>query len=209
MARIQWYFDFISPYAYLQSTRLGNLVKDNEIECVPVLFAGLLNHWGQKGPAEVAPKKIFAFRQCVWRAGRDGIPYHTPPKHPFNPLRALRLSIAMKNDVDVVQSIFRTIWVDGNLPDDAAGWAAMQAAVGLDDGDARVADPVVKAGLLKNGDDAVAAGVFGVPTYRVGDELFWGDDCLEMVQDYLHNPGLFEDDDMRRVETMTPSAERK
>ncbi len=209
MARIHWYFDFISPYAYLQSARLGALAADNDIECVPVLFAGLLNHWGQKGPAEVPPKKIFAFRQCVWRARHDGIPYHTPPKHPFNPLRALRLSIAMDNDLDVVQSIFRAIWVDGHLPDDDAGWGGIQAAAGIDDGDARVADPAVKAGLLKSGDDAVMAGVFGVPTCRVGDELFWGDDCLEMVHDYLDNPGMFEDDDMRRVETMTPSAERR
>ena len=85
----------------------------------------------------------------------------------------------------------------------------MQTAVGIEDGDARVADPDVKAALLKNGDDAVASGVFGVPTCRVGDEVFWGDDCLEMVQDYLADPGMLEDDDMRRAGSLTPSAERR
>lgn len=209
MAPIQWYFDFISPYAYLQSVRLDARLADQEIEPVPVLFAGLLNHWGQKGPAEVAPKKVFTFRQCLWRARRDGIPFRAPPMHPFNPLRALRLSIAMGNDLETVRTIFRAIWVDGHLPDAADGWAAMQAVLGISDGDARVSDPAVKARLSVNGEAAVAAGVFGVPTCRVGGELFWGDDCLEMVRDYLDDPGMFDDEEMRRVHGLKASAERR
>jgi len=209
VAPIQWYFDFISPYAYLQSARLETLLPGQEIEPVPVLFAGLLNHWGQKGPAEVPPKKIFAFRQCVWRAKRDGIPYRTPPMHPFNPLNALRLSIALGNDLAAVRAIFRAIWVDGHLPDDPDGWAAMQAALGISDGNARVSDPTVKAELVNNGETAVAAGVFGVPTCRVGGELFWGDDCLEMVRDYLDDPAMLEDEEMRRVHGLKASAERR
>lgn len=208
MSDITWYYDFISPYAYLQSVRLDSLPDDTRIECVPVLFAGLLNHWGQKGPAEVPPKRIFSFRQCVWRARKDGIPYRTPPKHPFNPLRALRLAIAMDNDVAAVQRIFRCIWVDGHLPDDAAGWSAIQAALDIADGDARVARASVKQSLLANGEAALAVGIFGVPTFRAGGELFWGDDAMDMMRDYLKDPDLFEDDDMRRVETLTPSAER-
>ncbi len=209
MATIQWYFDFISPYAYLQSARLDALAEDREIEPVPVLFAGLLNHWGQKGPAEVAPKKVFTFRQCLWRARRDGTPFRAPPMHPFNPLRALRLSIALGNDLAAVRAIFRAIWVDGHLPDDPDGWAAMQAALGISDGDARVSDPAVKVELANNGEAAVAAGVFGVPTCRVGAELFWGDDCLEMVRDYLDDPGMFENEEMRRIHGLKASAERR
>ena len=209
MAPIQWYFDFISPYAYLQSARLEAALEGQEIEPVPVLFAGLLNHWGQKGPAEVAPKKVFTFRQCLWRARRDGIPFRAPPMHPFNPLRALRLSIAMGNDLETVRTIFRAIWVDGHLPDAADGWAAMQAVLGISDGDARVSDPAVKARLSANGEAAVAAGVFGVPTSRVGGELFWGDDCLEMVRDYLDDPGMLDDEEMRRAQGLKASAERR
>lgn len=208
MTAITWYYDFISPYAYLQSTRLGSLPADTALTCVPVLFAGLLNHWGQKGPAEVPPKRVLAFRQCIWRARRDGIPFHTPPKHPFNPLRALRLAIAMDNDVDVVQRIFQCIWVDGDLPDDEEGWLGIQAAAGVNDGDSRVAEPTVKQTLLDNGEAALSAGIFGVPTFCVGSELFWGDDCLDMMLDYMTQPGMFDDDDMRRVDTLTPSAER-
>lgn len=209
MTRVTWYYDFISPFAYLQSARLNALAARAEVECVPVLFAGLLDHWGQKGPAEVAPKKTFVFRQCLWRARRDGIALHMPPHHPFNPLRALRLAIALDAGIAEVQRIFRCIWVDGQLPDDADGWSAMQSALGVIDADARIADPAVKARLLANGEAAQAAGVFGVPTCRVGDELFWGDDCLDMVCDYIVRPDMFDDDDMRRTAALVPSAVRR
>jgi len=209
MRKVTWYYDFISPYAYLQSARLDTLPAEAELDCRPVLFAGFLNHWGQLGPAEIPPKKVFCFRQTLWRARRDGIPYATPPKHPFNPLRALRLAIALGGGLDVVQAIFRAIWVDGQLPDDDAGWAAIQAAVGIDDGDDRVADPTVKAGLLTNGEAAIATGVFGVPTFVVDGEIFWGDDSLEMAIDYIADPGLFTSPDMAAVATLVPSAERR
>jgi hypothetical protein len=67
----------------------------------------------------------------------------------------------------------------------------------------------VKAELANNGEAAVAAGVFGVPTCRVGAELFWGDDCLEMVRDYLDDPGMFENEEMRRIHGLKASAERR
>ena len=209
MARITWYYDVISPFAYLQSARLGTLAARHELECVPVLFAGLLDHWGQKGPAEVPPKKVFAFRQCVWRARRDAIPFKMPPKHPFNPLRALRLAIALGGGLDVVRKIYQCIWVNGLLPDDDAGWAGIQRTLGIDNGDALVARPEVKQALLDNGARALSAGVFGVPTRAIGAELFWGDDALEMAESFLADPGLFDDEEMRRIATLAPSAERR
>ena len=209
MKHITWYFDFISPYAYLQSARLMSFSAQAEFKCVPVLFAGLLNHWGQKGPAEVPPKKTFTFRQCVWRARRDNIPYHTPLQHPFNPLRALRLSIALGNKLKNVQAIFQCIWVDGSLPDNDEGWKAIQKALNIDDGDARIAEPSVKAALVKNGNEAISAGVFGVPTCCIDREIFWGDDCLDMVADYLSDPGILEIDDIKRIDSMDSSAVRR
>jgi 2-hydroxychromene-2-carboxylate isomerase len=209
MTRVTWYYDFISPFAYLQSARLGPFAGQVELECVPVLFAGLLDHWGQKGPAEVAPKKVFAFRQCLWRARRDGIALKPPPNHPFNPLRALRLAIALGAGLDVVQKIYACIWVDGCLPDDEAGWAAMQKALGVDVGDALIARPEVKQALLGNGARAVSAGVFGVPTLAIAGELFWGDDALEMAQTFLADPTIFDDEEMRRIGALAPSAVRR
>ncbi|MBM09895.1 MAG: 2-hydroxychromene-2-carboxylate isomerase [Magnetovibrio sp.] len=208
MERITWYFDFISPYAYLQSTRLFDLSLQAEIEYVPLLFAGLLNHWGQKGPAEIPSKKKFTFHQCIWRAQRDEIPFRTPPQHPFNPLRALRLCIALGNKLEHIQTIFRCIWVEGNLPDNNDGWKAIQKALNVDDADECVADPLIKAALVENGKNAISTGIFGVPSFRVGKEVFWGDDCGDMVKDYIANPGILEHEDIKRIETLKGSAAR-
>jgi len=95
MKTADWYFDFISPYAYLQAARLDELAKHANIRARPVLFAGLLNHHGQLGPAEIAPKRKFVFRQSLWTAKHQGIPMKLPPAHPFKPLPPLRLAIAM------------------------------------------------------------------------------------------------------------------
>ena len=135
MIQATWYFDVISPFAYMQAMRLSDLPDDVTMALRPVLFAGLLNHWGQLGPAEIAPKKTFTFQHSIWRAKRMGIEFKLPSKHPFNPLRALRLAVAM-NDMASIQTIFRTIWVQGEVPDDEEGWSAIQTAVGIKDGDA-------------------------------------------------------------------------
>ena len=209
MKKIKWYFDFVSPYAYLQSAQLGDLVELAEIECIPILFAGLLDHWGQKGPAEIVPKKQFIFRQCLWRARKMGIPYNLPPKHPFNPLRALRLAVAIGAQVPTVQKIFRSIWVDGNLPDDDKGWLSIQNALGVMDANTLVADPKVKSILITNGESARLNGVFGVPTCLVGKEIFWGDDSLEMVVSYLKTPGMFEDKDMKSIDVLEETSRRQ
>jgi len=209
MSAVTWYFDFVSPYAYLQSTRLGQLPDNAAVEIRPVLFAGLLAHWETKGPAEVPPKKAFTYRQVAWRAKRDGIPYGLPRHHPFNPLRALRLAIACGSDKGTVQTLFRQIWVDGLLPDDDEDWHWMTEALGLDDADQRISDPAVKAELAENGKDAIAASVFGVPTFVVDGHLFWGDDALDFVLDWFNDPELFETDAMQRVPLPSPAVTRR
>ena len=102
---MRWYFDFISPYAYLQSTQLDELSKLEKVECTPVLFAGLLKHWDNKGPAEIAPKRKWTFRDIAWLAHKNSIPLHLPPQHAFNPLPLLRLAIVHNNQTDVVLSL--------------------------------------------------------------------------------------------------------
>ena len=87
--------------------------------------------------------------------------------------------------------------------------AGIQAVLGIDDGDARVADPAVKTALLENGEAALAANVFGVPTCQIDGKKFWGDDCLDMVGDYIAGPNLLEDEDMKKIESTKPSTERR
>ena len=152
---------------------------------------------------------MFIFRQCAWRARRIGTDFNLAPNHPFDPLRALQLAEALDGDLKAVQAIFRSVWVDGYLPDDDEGWAGMKASVGVTDGDALLNDPEIKARLILNGDNAIAAGAFGVPTFVINDEVFWGDDAFEMVLDYLENPEILVEDNMAGAVGLVPTAERK
>ncbi len=207
--KASWYFDFISPFAYLQSEALDRLQLDTDITFKPVLFAGILNHHGHKGPAEMASKRRFTYRQVLWLARRDGIPMTLPPAHPFNPLGALRLAIAMGSTADAVHGIFRFIWAEGHRPDDPASWQALVARLDAREAADRVADPAVKATLKANTDEAIGLGVFGVPTIVAGGELFWGYDMTGMAADYLRDPHAFEDEAMQSAGRLPVGVHRR
>ena len=124
MTQVDWYFDVISPFAYLASQRLDTLPGQISLRPVPVLFAGLLGHWHTKGPAEIPPMRRFTFRHIAWLAHRDGIPLRFPPCHPFNPLRLLRLAIVL-DDLTAIQRLFRFVWAEGRSADDTPAWEGL------------------------------------------------------------------------------------
>ena len=204
-----WYFDFVSPFAYLQSERLALLAPRVSIRYRPVLFAGLLAATGQKGPAEIPAKRTFTYRFCLWQAKRLGIPLRFPPEHPFNPLPLLRLAIAGDSSADVVHAIFRFVWRDGRLPDLPIEWAELVGLLGIDDADARIAMKDVKDELRRNTDEAIARGVFGVPTLAIGGECFWGSDATEMAMDYVAAGSRFADPEFARVAALPVGATRR
>ena len=119
MKHITFDLDFISPYAYLAFEKLpaALLGLSYEVEYRPVLFAGLLKHHGQLGPAEIAPKRDWTYRQVLWLAHAAGIPMELPASHPFNPLALLRLALACGQDGAVnrfaCETIFRHVWCGG------------------------------------------------------------------------------------------------
>jgi 2-hydroxychromene-2-carboxylate isomerase len=198
--RATWYFDFISPYAYFASLRLPQLPGDIDLEYRPVLLAALLNHWGQKGPAEIAPKRVWTYRACVWHAQRQGIAFRLPAAHPFNPLPYLRLCFAAGVTLHSIRTIFEALWTTGCDPADQNVLRRLTEQLGVDVG--RLAEPSVKEALRASTEEAVQAGVFGVPTLRIGDELFWGDDGLPFALAYLENPALFDSEEMKRAVTL-------
>ena len=208
MHTADWYFDVISPFAYLQLVRFDRLPRDLDVTCRPVLFAALLGHWGHKGPAEIEAKRLHTYRFSQWRADREGIPLRYPPVHPFNPLKALRLCIACGGDAATVRTVFDHIWRDGIGIDSEAGWQALAGRLGIDDADGLVSAPEVKDALRPSTAEAIAAGVYGVPTFRVGGELFWGDDATGMMLDYLADPHLFETGELERVSRLPAGAQR-
>ena len=209
MAAVDWYFDFVSPFAYLQSEQLALLGPKARVRYRPVLFAALLDANGQKGPAEIARKRVFTYRFAVWQARRLGIPFRMPPEHPFNPLPLLRLAIACDCAPDAVHRIFRFVWRDGRLPDLPIEWAELVADLRLKDAERRIADADVKDSLRRYTDEAIARGVFGVPTLAVGDELFWGVDATQMAADWLAAGQRWDDPEYARVAHLPVGAKRR
>jgi 2-hydroxychromene-2-carboxylate isomerase len=203
-----WYFDIVSPFAYQQSEQLASLGPRVSIRYRPVLFAGLLNANGQKGPAEIAAKRAFTYRFCLWRAKALGVPLRFPPEHPFHPLPLLRLAIACDSSADAVHRIFRFVWRDGRLADLPIEWAELATMLGVPDAGSRIATADVKEELRKNTDEAIARGVFGVPTLAIGDELFWGADATGMAADFVAAGCRFNDPEYARVASLPMGATR-
>jgi 2-hydroxychromene-2-carboxylate isomerase len=204
-----WYFDVVSPFAYLQWKTRERLDAVARLRPVPVVLGALLNHWEQKGPAEIPPKRFHTYRACQWRAARLGIPFRFPPAHPFNPISALRLIIALGTTEAAVDAVFTAAFGEGRDISDPAVLAAIGRSFGLADTGAAIATPGVKQQLRANTDAAIARGVFGVPTVAVGDELFWGEDMTEMLGEYLANPSAFDTDEMRRLRTLPAAVQRE
>ena len=106
MNRATWYFDFVSPFAYLHHLSLDEFSEQLFIDRKPLLFAGLLKHWGTKGPAELLSKRIFTYRYIQWYANSLNIPFRFPERHPFNPIPLLSLCIVKGCSKDAGDSIF-------------------------------------------------------------------------------------------------------
>jgi len=202
-ASIDWYFDFVSPYSYIGLHRLQEFREP--IALKPVLFAGILNHWGQKGPAEIPAKRKWTYRDCVWQARRLGIPFRFPALHPFNPLPHLRLALAADCRPEAVRRIFDFVWTTGEDASDLARFSSLCAQLGADPSKR----PEVKDVLRKNTDEAIARGVFGVPSFVVDSEVFWGADSIGFAQAFLADRSVLRNAEMQRVDGLPAAAVRK
>jgi 2-hydroxychromene-2-carboxylate isomerase len=200
MKQITFYLDFVSPYAYLAFEQLPEalLGLSYGVDYKPVLFAGLLKHHGQLGPAEIMPKRDWTYRQVLWLAHTHGIPLQMPAAHPFNPLPLLRLALACGDASGalppglanryVCETIFRHVWRGGADAADAPRFEALRQSL---QPQRDPASDEVKGELKANTDKAIAHGLFGVPTCSVDDKLFWGFDALPMLRAYLEGDAWF------------------
>lgn len=205
ISNIDWYFDVISPFAHLQMQLLPSLPTELQIRYRPVLFAGLLNHWGQLGPAEIPSKRVHTYGYSRWLAGKHGLQLDLPAAHPFNPLPLLRLAVLVGNDHAAIKRIFELVWRDGKLPQDSAALNPLIQELGVDAD--RISAPETKRQLKDNTDEAIERGVFGVPSFVTGDRIFWGFDATDMLIDFLNDPDGFAED-TRRIGELPEAARR-
>jgi 2-hydroxychromene-2-carboxylate isomerase len=185
--QLTWYFDVISPFAYLQSTQLHRLAPHAHITFKPVVFAGLLQHFGNIGPAEIAPKRQWTFEHVAWTAHSLSVPMNPPAAHPFNPVSILRAIVAAGATSHAVRTAFDYVWVQQG---DLNNIAPLCAALGI--ASDSITAPAVKAELIANGQAAIAQQVFGVPTAVVDDKTFWGVDSTDMLLAYLQGDAWFK-----------------
>lgn len=200
--KISWLFDVISPFAYISLKQLPQLPPQAEVEFVPVLLGAILDHHGQLGPAEMPSKRRFTYRFALWRGRKFGIDMRMPPAHPFNPLAANRLIIAAGSTRRAVETVFDAVFHAGWDVADPKVIERLCKDLGVSGGAAALNDPEVKQKLRSNTEWAIAQGVFGVPTFLLGEEKFWGSDSFEMLLDYIRDPQSFMDADMRAIDEL-------
>lgn len=190
-----FYYDPISPYAYLAFKQLPWALEglSYHVSYKPILFAAMLKTYGQLGPAEIAPKRDWTYRQVLWQAKTLKIPLTMPATHPFNPLALLRLGCACSDSWGatnryVTEQLFQHVWTGGLEASDPVRLEAL--SVTLKDQmhhDAQAS----KVQLKSNTEEALRLGCFGVPSIVVDDKVFWGLDALPMLREYLQGDDWF------------------
>jgi len=190
--RVRFHFDFISPYSYLALTQAEAFAAEHGVrwEMRPVLYAALLDATGLIGPAETSVKREYSIRDIVRSADRLGVPLVGPPVHPFNPLYALRAACLFQDDprgLALTTRLSTMCWGEGLAITETEAVVRAVAETGLEaDGLAeRLGSPEAKTLLRDNTDQALSAGVFGVPTFIWRGELFWGHDRMDHLADRL------------------------
>jgi 2-hydroxychromene-2-carboxylate isomerase len=203
---IQFFYDPISPYAYLAFERLPSVLLGHSVQVSyrPVLFAALLKANRQLGPAEIPGKRDWTYRQVQWLAHRHGVALDLPAAHPFNPLALLRLGLACarpeapgETNRYVTEQLFHHVWHGGHDATDPGRLDALQSRLKDHMKQRRRAwlapdGEEVKQRLRHNTDAALELGVFGVPTLVLEGLCFWGHDGLEMLRAYLDGDDWFQ-----------------
>jgi 2-hydroxychromene-2-carboxylate isomerase len=131
MKHIDFYLDFISPYAHLAFEHLPEALEglSYSVAYKPVLLGALLKQHGQLGPAEIPSKRSWTYRHVLWLGHTHGIPIEMPASHPYNPLAHLRLALSTSDDGTisrlVAETVFRHVWRGGEEAGDPARLATL------------------------------------------------------------------------------------
>lgn len=192
MKELNFYFDFLSPFSYFASINLKKLSEELGIKVnyKPVALGPLLNHWQIKGPGEITPKREFLLKQCLRYGVTHNIPFTTPKTHPFNSLYALRLSltgVAGAHQEKVVETLWKAGWqtrIDMAEPEELLK-VLRENGLPADELYEKSFMKEAKVELKSNIQEAISFGVFGVPSFVINGELFWGNDSLSDVKNYL------------------------
>ncbi len=191
---VEFYFDVGSPYAYLAFKRLPALCDAARATLAwrPMLLGGVFQATWNHSPVTIPAKAPYLFTDLARCARRHGTPFRHNPHFPINTLTLMRMATGLqmrepRRLVPYLDAVYRAIWVDERDMNDPAVVGAVLRQAGFDPQAllALAGDPEVKERLKADTQEAVARGVFGAPTFFVGDEMFWGQDRLDFVKEAL------------------------
>jgi 2-hydroxychromene-2-carboxylate isomerase len=191
--KVEFFYDYVSPYTYLANSQLANL--NAAIVYRPILLGALMRGIGNQPPATLAARGKYLFADVRRWADQYQIPYTMNPAFPVNTIKALRVALVADEIgcLDAVhQPLFDAVWTQGLDVNDDAVLTKIISDAGLspDDMYSRIAGDDIKGRLRSNTDEAIERGVFGAPTFFVGDEMFFGNDRLHFVKAELENAFL-------------------
>lgn len=184
---VEFFFDFMSPYSYLASTRVEAMVHPTPVIWRPCFLPGILRATENRGPAEVPAKLAHLMKDLNdWTEHLGLPPVRLPETVPFLATQANRCALVALDEgkgVPFIKAMFRAIWRDGRSASDSQVLSDVLTSEGLDA--ARVlelaASQPLRDRLKAATEEAVSRGAFGVPAFFVGDEMFIGNDRLEFV----------------------------
>lgn len=189
-SKIEFYFDFLSPYSYVAWTWVRE--QNYNFEYIPVSIPSIVAHYETKGPAQIRPKRNYLFKDLLRFTKLNSIAFTTPKNLPFNALYALRLSLSSVAGAEqkrLIDVIYRTGWEKGlDIGDDSLlREILIQEKFSCDDLFSKMEAKEARVELKKNIERAINNDVFGVPTFIVNGELFWGNDSIKYLEMYLKN----------------------
>ena len=191
---VEFYFDVGSPASYLAWTQLPPLCQAAGAELVykPMLLGGVYQATGNASPGAIPAKGRYTVRDYQRHARKYGVPYVNNPHFPIITLFLMRAVTGVQlrepqRLQDLLAAVFKAMWIDAlDLNQPALTARTLQdAGFAPEAVQALAADPEVKAALKATTEEAVARGVFGAPTSFVGDEMFFGQDRMDMIREEL------------------------
>jgi 2-hydroxychromene-2-carboxylate isomerase len=191
-AQVEYCFDFGSPTAYLAWARLPAIAERTgaDLVCRPMLLGGLFKLTDNVSPVANKAKGAYLLRDIERCAERHGVAYRMNPHFPINTLALMRGAIAADMDgilSEYMAAVFPAIWANGLDMADPGVVSRVLTEAGIDVERifARIQDDDVKQALIANTSEAAERGAFGAPTMFVGDEMFFGQDRLDFVEEAL------------------------
>jgi 2-hydroxychromene-2-carboxylate isomerase len=188
-AKVEFFYDYVSIYSYLADSQLGNLA-DAEIVYRPMFLGAVMEATGNRPPGTVDAKRSYMMADVARWTERYSLPFKMNPLFPQNTLKALRLAlVAQKHGVfeTVHRELFDAIWVHERDLSDAGIVARIAANAGLAIDD--IEDMAIKDELKANTNEAVERGAFGAPTFFVGEQMFFGNDRFEFIEEAIRTRG--------------------